>query len=676
MFTPPQTLVDAVKNQTLVPFVGAGVSVGAVVRLAPEYRFPDWDALIKRFAQRLRDDTQNNEAAAVEAQLQADPMKAAQLAVDALERDRFLDVMQGAFRRPRKPPGADLSAVQAIWRLQAPFIITTNYDSVLEWPWDPLNMERIHNDEFTPLKMLDAKSEGLKVWYLHGSIYRIDTVILTTKQYQKLYPAGSETNLQYQRAFEQFKQLLATRSFLFVGFSLKEPILRQKLQEVLAQAARTAPIKFLLLKKGETDAASKAAFLENYHVQVIEFENFGAPMVEAIDAIGRAAWPDGLSVRGAGLTAVMEPLVEDLLNHVAGLVLPPDAIARMYNEAKPELWEPAPRAGDGVSMLREAVLLLGDAVAPAQDAVPPLFDFIERVKAEVTEPWLGRLAQWLDDAIQRVAADGIAATEMRQRLSVARDAVKQERVQLLVRIQSRNSSTPAQWLVHAWLWKGTRSPESLFGPEGKSFKEGGTDDVVYDLIDQLEARRVNPDLTSITFIVPSSLACEPIHTWRLAGGQREPPIGVTYTVTVRPLERLERAPLFRRRFKTAWDELKKRAAEMLDLAKGDAQIVILSEAPCASSMAPLSAVLDTPVPAIVWSADSSTDPRGAEKALRTVLESGPISQIPDRIRQARRDAFGDTTGAHRGMQLTLIWDDADYAPPDQDPASRVRLDTV
>ena len=46
-----------------------------------------------------------------------------------------------------------------------------------------------------------------------------------------------------------------------------------------------------------------AAFLANYHVQIIEFEDFGAPMVRAIDAIGRRRLrADSPSAAGSSLT--------------------------------------------------------------------------------------------------------------------------------------------------------------------------------------------------------------------------------------------------------------------------------------------------------------------------------------------------------------------------------------
>jgi vWA-MoxR associated protein C-terminal domain/SIR2-like domain len=706
VFQPPKSLVDAVRQQTLVPFIGAGVSVGAVHGLAPDKQFPDWQGLILRLAARLELEQKAAEAAQVQAAL-PDTMAAAQLAVDSLGRPLFLDEMTKAFGRPRAPVGANLSAAHAIWRLRSPFLITTNYDLALEWPWDPTQIQRIHNDDPSYLAAIEQQHPLHRIWYVHGSIGRVDTLILTSNQYTKLYPENDPKRVEYQNAFNQLQYLLTTRSFLFLGFSLTEPVLRRKLQDILEITAHAAPIKFLLLRAGEADAAKKKDFLDTYNVQVVEFETFGAPMIAAIDTIGREAWRDAPAASGAGLTAEMQPLVDDLLTRVAGLSLPPAVVARIYNAVKPAAWTHAVTGGDGVTLLHDAIMLLGRAISRAEDGVPPLLDFANRLKSEVGEPWLSRLQLWLDGAVARLGADAAARDLLTERLAAGRPAAAPERVHVLVRIQTLTTAS-GQWLVHAWSWSGLRVPESLFGAEGRRFKAGASEEVVYDLVDELEARSVDPDLTSIAFVVPSALACEAIHGWRLAESvAKDPPLGVSYTVTVRSLERLERAPLLRRRFKRAWDDVKKRAAQILtvldpnapapaagvpavvldraaamkqdlgtSLEKQGVRCVVLREAPSPAGLGHLSAVLDTTVPAILWHRDAGVASADVDRAMRTLLQSGPIADLPRRVRDERSAAFGDQTGAHYGMNLTLIWDDTDYMPPEQDPNARATLETI
>jgi hypothetical protein len=706
MFQPPQSLIEAVRGGTLIPFVGAGISVGTVSSLPNEQRFPDWPGLIERLAERLA-----REDAAAAAEVRAalpDTMKAAQLAVDCLGRPLFLDEMMKAFGRSRAPVGANLSAALAIWRLQAPFIITTNYDKVLEWPWEVGDVQRIHNDEPTALAMLHNPSGRRRVWHLHGAIERLDTIILTTGQYLKLYPKENDPKrIEYQNSFEQFKHLLKTRSFLFLGFSLTEPVLRQKLDDVMELTERTAPIKFLLLRAGEADDAKKKEFMDRYNVRVLEFANFGDPMVAAIDAMGPGAESARRMVAGAELTPDMRPLVLTLFDQIDGLAMAPQPVARIYNIAKPQAWAPALTGGDGMGLLRDAIVQLGGAIGRSDDGLPPLLDFVYRLKHEVTEPWLTRLQMWLDEAAKQLAPTDAARAVLVQRLAKQRDPAARERVQVLVRIRTDPDGSD-DWIVHAWSWTGTRVPESLFGVEGRRFKDKRSSDVVYDLVDELEARRTEPDLTSISFIVPSAIACEEIHSWRLpANIASDPPIGATYIVTVRPLERLDRAPLVRRRFKRAWDEFKQRAAEMLvvldgntaaaplgkvaallldtpaalnrDLAttleKQGTRCVVLREAPCVTAIGQLRAVLETTTPVIVWWRAGGASGE-IDDTMLSLLQSVSISDLPRRVREERAAAHRDKSGLHLGMNLTLVWDDADFLPPENDPQAKARLETT
>jgi vWA-MoxR associated protein C-terminal domain len=248
----------------------------------------------------------------------------------------------------------------------------------------------------------------------------------------------------------------------------------------------------------------------------------------------------------------------------------------------------------------------------------------------------------------------------------------------------------------------------LFGPEGRRFTQGSSGAIIYDLVDELEAREVDPELTDVAFLVPSSIACEAIHEWRLAESvANDPPIGASYTVTVRPLERLDRTPLVRRRFKKAWDELKKRAAQMLalldpnavppsggvpalildasaalkrdlsaSLEKQGVRCLVLREAPCATALGQLNAVLETTAPAILWYRDPTASADHIEKTMREILEAGSIADLPRRIREERLEAFRDETGTHRGAQLTLIWDDTDYLPPEHDRDARAKVETI
>jgi hypothetical protein len=114
----------------------------------------------------------------------------------------------------------------------------------------------------------------------------------------------------------------------------------------------------------------------------------------------------------------------------------------------------------------------------------------------------------------------------------------------------------------------------------------------------------------------------------------------------------------------------------MTLEKRGVRCVVLREPPCATALGQLTAVLETTAPAVLWYRDSGADAADVEKMMREILLSGSIADLPRRIRDERLEAFLDGTGTHRGTNLTLIWDDADYLPPENDPAARAKVETI
>ena len=282
---PPQTLVEAVKNRTVVPFIGTGLSVSVGRKI-----FPDWRGLIELLATRLDSEGLAPDASTVRRYLAAEQFpEAAELAFEKLTPSRFGEVMRQAFD-VAPPDNADLSAVEALWRIRPTALITTNYDDVLRWPVRRAARPRVaHNDDPDLLQQFvtPAPDERPLIWHLHGSVERPGTIILTERQYQRLYGAASEQLKQYAFALQQLRTLIANRTLLFVGFSLADPFVRAQLKEILDVTAAQNPVSFVLLKKGEKEADS---LLAQQHVQVMEFDDFGPPMVSAIAEIADAAW--------------------------------------------------------------------------------------------------------------------------------------------------------------------------------------------------------------------------------------------------------------------------------------------------------------------------------------------------------------------------------------------------
>jgi len=317
---PPQSLVTAVKDRTLVPFVGTGLSMSVGKGV-----FPSWGDLIERLAKRLVDESRADVAATVRAELAEQHFpEAAESAFETLSSSRFLEEMQAAFGIPC-PPTANLSAVEALWRLRAPAVITTNYDTVLQWPFAPradrpypvnrVSPQLVYNDDPDLLRLVLTPSASTPplIWHLHGTVLRPSTVILTRRQYERLYGDDkdqSKTRLsQYRSALAQLRSVVANRTLLFVGFSLDDPFVRAQLQYIFDITSKQNPVSFVLLKRGEKEKEEKE-FLDRYNAQAIRFDDFGPPMVRAISEIADEAWgPTSVSVTVPG---ALVGLLDDL----------------------------------------------------------------------------------------------------------------------------------------------------------------------------------------------------------------------------------------------------------------------------------------------------------------------------------------------------------------------------
>ncbi len=704
----PQSLVDALRAGTLIPFVGAGVSVGAVRQLPPQYRFPDWKGLIEALADRLVAEGMADNAATVRATLANDAMAAAAQAMQFLGRKPFQEVMESLFDR-LCPRGADLSLVSAIWQLRPPFVVTTNYDRVLEWPFNAGEVRSIGNDDPSYVNELTLPSNRRRVWHLHGTIDRIDTIILTADQYTSLYPdKASSARLAYENAARRFEDILKTHAFLFIGYSLDEPLLRERLQQVRAVTGQAVPVKYLLLRQGEADAAKVAELRDNYGVQVIEFANFGAPLLEVVQGMKAAAWPGELRLSGPGLTAHMAELVQSLEDACTGIALPSLDVTRLYNLARPPFWPALLPTNDSLTQLSSSIVELATAPIPSTgpaQGVHPLLSFVDRLKDELVEPALSRVNAWMETAIETIAVSTDEAALVWQSLKRARSTAAETPAHVLVRIAP--TATPESgWRVHAWAYTGN-DPVSLLGAEGVTMAPDGEGELVARLVDEMEGREFDPAVTSLSFLVPVALANAPVDQWQLPREiANDPPLGATHLVSMRSLDRLRRHRIALRRYKTAWRELAERASSELrivskedqpppgvvcgqwvdaafardeqlpsKLAERSVRCVLLSQAPTAGDLAALEAVLQTTVPVVLWPRDPTIPYDELEQAVRAMVEDGTVADLPRRMREHRAKALA--AGASPiGRHLAFLWDDADYVPPDTEVAAKAGLTTT
>src|SRR5262245_20709430 len=106
----PRELVEAVRKYQVVPFVGAGISMGVKRGM-----FPSWIQLLEGLAERMEQEGLPESASAEVRQRikQSDFLTAAEVSFQELGAYRFNRFLRERLR-VRRPPDADLSVIQAL----------------------------------------------------------------------------------------------------------------------------------------------------------------------------------------------------------------------------------------------------------------------------------------------------------------------------------------------------------------------------------------------------------------------------------------------------------------------------------------------------------------------------------------------------------------------------------
>ncbi len=280
----PAKLKSEFAKGRVVPFVGSGVSL-AVDRTL----FPTWGELLKDMEAALRGMPKEEHADLVRIQCKLKKwLDAAKVAWEELGKNGFYDVMRKRFDIP-KPAQADWSLPDAIWGLKPGIVITTNYDNVLTW-CNPNSKQLLNRQKPELAGLYDATAERPLVWHLHGHISDLESLILAPSQYDMFY--ADESRKQYQAAKVQLKALLANWTLLFIGFGLEDEYVMDMVVDVYKTFGEATKPHFALKKKGESDA-EKSRHWSQFNIQVIEFEDYGQPLVDLLHTLaeGRSSAP-------------------------------------------------------------------------------------------------------------------------------------------------------------------------------------------------------------------------------------------------------------------------------------------------------------------------------------------------------------------------------------------------
>ncbi|MCX7110752.1 MAG: tetratricopeptide repeat protein [Proteobacteria bacterium] len=293
----PKSLKESLEKGQAIPFVGAGVSMSVTRKSDGKPLFPSWKALLTQAAEYLEQDGKDDDAGIVRGFVNKNRfLDAAKEARQALGSNWF-----GFLKRqldPRMEDTADVSLELArrVWQIGSKLIITTNYDKVLRWAC-PQKDDLAEWDIEAPAEQCGLLREGLSkpaVWHLHGKIDNAAEIILTPDGYQKLYPEDKGESL-YKAALETLRNQLASRTFIFIGFSLADEDFVSQLKSVEEVFQGATGPHYVLLPESQRNLFQAPS----PSVEPLYFRGFGAPLLELLDELASLAKPGTASITPA-----------------------------------------------------------------------------------------------------------------------------------------------------------------------------------------------------------------------------------------------------------------------------------------------------------------------------------------------------------------------------------------
>jgi tetratricopeptide (TPR) repeat protein len=195
-----RALLGHLLRREVVVFVGAGASAAA--------NLPDWKTLVAQLGEKLPD-------LAGADLTRLDSLDVPQWYVDEHGREHLEDLLVSALGNPTLEP-SDLH--RALADLPVSLFFTTNYDELLE---RALEARGEHPDTIVDNRHVALLNDltATTVVKMHGCVTLPDTIVLAREDYER-YAERHTAIITYLQA------LLATRTFLFVGFSFADPNFR------------------------------------------------------------------------------------------------------------------------------------------------------------------------------------------------------------------------------------------------------------------------------------------------------------------------------------------------------------------------------------------------------------------------------------------------------------------
>lgn len=260
MITLPIKLSDAYKNGSFGIYVGAGLSRASGL--------PDWESFLVElidfaYANSYIDESKRDELYLLSRQSSNYLLLAEELK-DILASDLPKYIKQKFDSRTLEPS----SALCKIVKLKSKFIITTNYDTLIEKAY-----ARVFSDIPNPLTYKNASAINYNILTnqpfilkAHGDAKSAaNEIILTEKDYRNI--------IFKEKGYQSVMHVLfSTCNILFLGASLNDPELKLMLGYIHNIFHGGSPDHFALINKNDVTATVKDRWRKDYNINVIGYD--------------------------------------------------------------------------------------------------------------------------------------------------------------------------------------------------------------------------------------------------------------------------------------------------------------------------------------------------------------------------------------------------------------------
>lgn len=271
----PPYLIKRVGQGKVVPFIGAGISMGVKLLMNEQRnnkwgRMPSYKELLLDLVEQadreglfsLHPSKQSEAMKLIAAGKMMDAADTLEVPIDKSSRYKFL-------RRILNHLSAEPSLVHELLNiLDFPLILTSNYDRLLEDALYPTPEVLTHQDA-TAIKGLLEEEEGERfVFKVHGDVTRPETIVLGYSAYRDLHSSVKEGDTALRLALTS---IFSQKTLLFLGCSMAGGEYTEYFSKLFKAFSGNTGTHFAFLPQGAITAKQEKKWKYDFGVHMIPY---------------------------------------------------------------------------------------------------------------------------------------------------------------------------------------------------------------------------------------------------------------------------------------------------------------------------------------------------------------------------------------------------------------------